>query len=185
MPQESRSINICISAEKIKKFILWVVFATFSLSTAVNVSLAQEKTESVIHIDIPVKLENAKVVFVMDRLSFAGDMPYGLKYMSGFMNHFKVQNTKVQIVAIFYADATYLVLNDNAYNACRHITTGNPYKEPILQLIKNGAQVEVCAVAMKANNISNEDLIPGIKVNSGAIGRIVSLVQDGFIQIEP
>ena len=45
--------------------------------------------ERAIHIDIPVKLEKANVVFNMDHLAFAGDMPVGIKYMHLLANRFK------------------------------------------------------------------------------------------------
>ncbi|MHB1590602.1 MAG: hypothetical protein ACYCTW_03585 [Sulfuricella sp.] len=31
----------------------------------------------------------------------------------------------------------------------------------------------------------NESLLPGAKVNSGALGRIVQLVQEGYVMIQP
>jgi hypothetical protein len=33
--------------------------------------------------------------------------------------------------------------------------------------------------------VGNEDLLPELKVNAGAIGRLIQLVHDGYIQIQP
>jgi len=83
-------------------------------------------------------------------------------------------------------------------------------------LLKQGVQIEECAVSMNAHGWSNEDLLPGVnpvrnssgalnpagivlkpnpaassevsngvKVNTGAVGRIIQLVQEGYIQIQP
>jgi intracellular sulfur oxidation DsrE/DsrF family protein len=46
-------------------------------------------------------------------------------------------------------------------------------------------QIEECAISMKNNGWGNPDLLPGVKVNSGAVGRLIQLVQEGYIQIQP
>jgi intracellular sulfur oxidation DsrE/DsrF family protein len=138
-----------------------------------------------IRIDIPVKLEKADVVFNMDHLAFSGDMPVGLKYMHLLANRMKEMGTKGRIIGVFHGDAAYMTLNDKPYNAYRHISTGNPYKGLIAELLKQGVQVEECAVSMKSHKWVNEDLLPGVKVNTGAVGRLIQLVQEGYVQIQP
>ena len=78
-----------------------------------------------------------------------------------------------------------MTLNDKAYNAYRAVSTGNPYKELIARLIKQGVQIEECAVSMKSHNWVNEDLLPGVKVNTGAVIRLIQLTQEGYVQIQP
>ncbi len=138
-----------------------------------------------IHVDIPVILEYADVVFNMDHLAFAGDMPVGMNYMRLLSDRFREMNTKGQVIAIFHGDAAYMTLNDRAYNAYRKVSTGNPYKELLSGLLRSGIQIEECAVSMRNHQWGNEDLLPGITVNSGAVGRLIQLVQKGFVQIEP
>jgi intracellular sulfur oxidation DsrE/DsrF family protein len=46
-------------------------------------------------------------------------------------------------------------------------------------------QIEECAISMKSNGWGNQDLLPGVKVNAGAVGRLIELVQEGYIQIQP
>jgi intracellular sulfur oxidation DsrE/DsrF family protein len=65
-----------------------------------------------------------------------------------------------------------MTLNDNAYNAYRKISTGNPYKDLIVMLLKQGVQIEECAVSMNAHGWGNEDLLPGVnpvRNSSGAL----------------
>lgn len=143
------------------------------------------KIEQTIHIDIPVELEKANVVFNMDHLSFAGDIPVGIKYMGLLAQRFKEMGTKGEIIGIFHGDAAYMTLNDQAYNTYRNVTTGNPYKGLIAGLMKAGVQIEECMVSMKNHKWVNEDLLPGVKVNRGAVGRIIQLVQQGYVQIQP
>ncbi len=146
---------------------------------------APKQNELKINIDIPVVLKKANVVFDIGRVSFSGDMPFALRYMSIMAKTFKEKGTEGQIIGIFYADASYLVLNDQAYNAHRHVTTGNPYKGLVADLMAQGVQIEQCANAMKMQRISNEDLLTGVKVNSGANLRMVQLMQEGFVRLQP
>ena len=141
--------------------------------------------EHPIRVDIPVVLERADVVFNMDHLAFIGDLPVGMNHMRMLANRFKEMNTKGQIIGVFHGEAAYMMLNDRAYNAYRKVSTGNPYKTIVRDLLGQGIQIEECAVSMKNHLWGNEDLLPGVKVNSGAVSRLVQLVQTGFVQIEP
>jgi intracellular sulfur oxidation DsrE/DsrF family protein len=38
---------------------------------------------------------------------------------------------------------------------------------------------------MKSHNWINEDLLPGVKVNTGAVGRLIQLAQEDYAQIQP
>jgi intracellular sulfur oxidation DsrE/DsrF family protein len=144
-----------------------------------------KKDEHKIVVEIPVVLEKANVVFNMDHLAFAGDLPVGINYMHLLVNRFKEMKTKGQIIGVFHGDAAYMTLNDEAYNAYRKVTTGNPYKVLIAELIKQDVQIEECAVSMKNHAWGNENLLSGVKVNSGAVGRIIQLIQGGYVQIQP
>ncbi|ERR1035437_893692 len=162
------------------------VFAGFGLAgLAWAVDGQETKPSSTIHIDIPVTLEKANVVFNLDHLVFTGDLPVGMKYMNLLAKRIKEMGAQGQIIGVFHSEAAYLTLNDKAYNAYRNVTTGTPYKELVANLIKQGVQIEECAVSMKAHGWSNNDLLPGVKVNGGAVARLIQLVQQGYIQIQP
>jgi intracellular sulfur oxidation DsrE/DsrF family protein len=154
-------------------------------TTAAAAEAVQQKSGGDIRIDIPVKLEKANVVFNMDHLAFVGDQPIGLMYMHRLAERFKEMGTSGHIVAIFQAKAAYMTLNDKAYNAFRKVKTGNPYKASIATLMKQGVQIEECAVSMKGHHWDNADLLPGIKVNGGAVLRLIQLEQAGYVQIQP
>jgi intracellular sulfur oxidation DsrE/DsrF family protein len=147
--------------------------------------MSQHKAEYAIHVDVPVVLEKANVVFNMDHLVFAGDMPVGINYMRLLANRFTEMNTQGQIVSVFHGDAAYMTLNDETYNTYRQVKTGNPYKNLVAELIRQGVQIEECAVSMENHHWLNDDLLPGVKVHSGAIGRLIQLVQEGYVQIHP
>ncbi|MDA8095364.1 MAG: DsrE family protein [Betaproteobacteria bacterium] len=138
-----------------------------------------------IHVEIPVKLKEADVVFNMDHLAFFGDMPVGMKYMHLLALRMKKTRTPGKIIGVFHGKAAFMTLNDKAYDAYRGVTTGNPYKGLIANLQRQGVQIEECAVSMKGHGWGNADLLPGVLVNAGAVGRIIQLVQQGYVQIQP
>ncbi len=147
--------------------------------------IKDKKGEHKIVVGIPVALEKADVVFNMDHLAFSGDFPVGIKYMHLLANRLKEMGIKGNIIGIFQGDAAYMTLNDNAYNMYRHVSTGNPVKVLNAELMKQDVQLEVCSVSLKNHQWGNEDLLPGGQVNNGAVGRLIQLVQDGYVQIQP
>jgi len=147
---------------------------------------ADQPAANEIRIDVPVALTQAKVVFNMDHsAAMVGDQPIGLTYMARMLVAFATNHTDWRMVAVFHNTPAYLLLDDAAYNKARNTTHGNPYKDQILALIRQGVEIDECAVTMKANGWGNADLVPGVKVTTAAVGRIVQLVQDGYVQIEP
>lgn len=163
-----------------------LLFAFFGLTQSLFApGIKDIQAEPVIQIDIPVKLKKANIVFNISQVDFSGDIPTGIKYMQLLATRFKEMRTQGRIIGIFHGHAAYLIVNDKAYNTYRLTETGNPHKKLIMTLIEQGIQIEACAVSMKNNGWSNEDLLPGVKVNAGAIGRLIQLVQEGYVQIQP
>lgn len=136
-------------------------------------------------IDVPVKLERADVVFNMDHLAFEGDNPTGLNFMHLMAGYFEQWKTQGSIIAIFHGEAGYMMLDDARYNAVRHTPRGNPYKPMILALMARGVRFEECAETAKTNAWVNADFLPGVKVTTAANLRIVQLVQQGYVSIQP
>lgn len=136
-------------------------------------------------IDIDVTLKQANIVFNMDHLAFAGETPFGLLWMRVMTDSFKAKHTKWQMTAIFHGGAGYMLLNDAAYNRVRKTQGGNPYAKDIAALQAVGIRFEECGQTARDNGWVNADLLPNVAVNSGANFRIVQLVQQGFVQIQP
>ena len=141
------------------------------------------KGEKTIHIDIPVTLEEVKVVFSIASLSFEGDLPASLFHMGLIADDIADWKAKFQVVAVFHTNAGHVTLHDAAYNADREITTGNPHKGMVADLIKRGMKVELCGATAKVHNYGNADLLPDIKINRDAMARTTQLVQEGFVKI--
>ncbi len=166
-----------------KLLILAAVITGSSFTTAFAAEAEFASTE--VKIDISVHLKKGNVVFNMDHLAFSGDQPVGLKYMTLLKERFEKEKIAGKIIAVFHGDAGYMTLEDESYNAYRNVKTGNPYKAQIQELIKNGVQIEECAMTMKAKKWLNKELILGVKVNTGAVVRLLELNQQGFYEMHP
>lgn len=159
------------------------LFAAASFFFTPSFSFAQEKPEQTLHIDIPVKLEKANVVFNIHELLLFGDLPYDIAHLQILTNNFKEWDVKGQIIGLFHSEAGYVMLDDEAYNNFRHVKTGNPFKAILVDLMKQGVQIELCGATAKANNWVNANLIPGVKVNTNAMVRLIQLSQAGYTQL--
>ena len=140
-------------------------------------------SEDALHIDIPVKLTEVKVVFSIASLSFEGDLPASLFHLQLIVDDIADWRARSQVVAVFHTNAGHVTLHDAAYNAERNIATGNPYKGLVADLIRRGVRVELCGATAKAHHWGNADLLPDIKINTDAMARTTQLVQEGFVKI--
>ena len=140
-------------------------------------------SESPLRIDIPVTLSELKAAFSVAALAFEGDLPASIFHLQLITKDVDNWNAKAQVIAVFHTSAGHVTLHDQAYNADRMVSTGNPYKELVADLMKRGVQVELCGATAAAHHWGNEDLLPGIQVNSDAMSRMSQLVQAGFVQI--
>ena len=139
--------------------------------------------EKLLHIDIPVKLSNVKMVFSIGALAFEGDLPASIFHLQLVENDIADWDAKSEVVAVFHTNAGHVRLHDVAYNADRNVATGNPYKDLVGDLQQRGVQVELCGATAKAHHWGNADLLPGIKINTDAMARTTQLVQQGFVKI--
>ena len=122
-----------------------------------------------LQIDIPVKLDDAKIVFSVASLSFEGDLPAALFHMNLIVDDIATWKAKSDVVVVFHTNAGHVTLDHEAYNPDRNISTGNPYRKLVTDLMEKGR--------------GNADLIPGIKINTDAMARTTQLVQAGFVKI--
>jgi len=164
----------------------WFVTLVICLGAGLGVFLqdsASAMAQEALHIDVPTKLEKANVVIDFGHAVYAGDMPFALGDINLLASDVQEWNAQGQIVVIFHGDAAYLILNDESYNANRHMTTGNPYKTVLNGLIAKGVQLELCGATAKGNHWGNANLLPGVKVNRNAMVRVTQLEQDGYTMI--
>lgn len=164
-------------------FILIVFCCSFSHVVGYASDATAAKAEESLQINLPVKIQKGNAVFNVGQVALLGTMPIALAHINILSNDFKAQNVKGEIIAIFHTEAGYIALNDNTYNEYRHVNTGNPYKELIVNLMNRGVQFELCGATAKAHRWVNTDLISGLKVNTDAMIRLTQLGQEGFVII--
>jgi intracellular sulfur oxidation DsrE/DsrF family protein len=140
-------------------------------------------SEKPLHIAIPVTLAEVKVAFSVGALTFEGDLPASIFHLQLIENDIADWNAKAQVIAVFHTNAGHVTLNDSTYNAERNVATGNPYKKLVADLMKRGAQIELCGATAKVHKWGDADLLPGVKVNTDAMARTTQLVQEGFVKI--
>ena len=142
-------------------------------------------SEKPLHIDIPVTLSELKVAFSVAALAFEGDLPASIFHLQLIINNIADWKAKAQaqVIVVFHSLAGHVTLRDQAYNADRNVSTGNPYKELVQDLMKRGVKVELCGATAAVHHWGNEDLLPSVKVNTNAMARITQLVQEGYVQI--
>lgn len=140
-----------------------------------------ENTE--LRIDIPVTLTDLKIVFSISALAFEGDLPAPLFHLNLITGDIADWGATSDVIAVFHTNAGHVALHDEAYNSDRNISTGNPYKGLVADLIGRGVGVELCGATAKAHGWVNADLLPDIKVNTDAMARTAQLVQLGFVKI--
>jgi len=136
-----------------------------------------------LHIDVPTRLNKANVVVDMGHAVFGGDMPFALGDIQLLATDLRQWQANGQVIVIFHGDAAYMVLNDSAYDANRHVTTGNRFKSALKKWMATGVQIELCGATAEANHWTNADLLPGVKVNLNAMVRLTQLEQDGYTLI--
>jgi len=85
---------------------LWVALALLVCEPTLSTRPVQAQQ---IHIDIPVVLKDAKVVFNLDRLPFEGDEPAGLQFLKQMIHYFKRVSTKASVVAVFHGGSGYML----------------------------------------------------------------------------
>ena len=146
-------------------------------------TLDMSTSKEPLHIDIPVKLAEVKVAFSIGALMFEGDLPASIFHMQLIENDIADWGAKAQVIAVFHTNAGHATLNDNSYNVDRNVSTGNPYRGLLADLMRRGAEVELCGATARVHKWGNEDLLPGIKVNTDAMARTTELVQQGFVKI--
>jgi intracellular sulfur oxidation DsrE/DsrF family protein len=141
------------------------------------------KQENALQIDIPVEIDEFKVVFSIGGLVLEGDMPASLVHMQMIKDDAQVWKAKESVVAVFHTNAGHVTLHDISYNRNRHIATGNPYRGVLSELMERGVRVELCGFTAAGNGWGNADLIPGVRVNTDAMARTTQLVQQGYIKM--
>lgn len=138
---------------------------------------------STLTIDVPVHLEQVASVHSIGSLQFEGDLPAALFHLQLITDDIAEWKARSEVIVVVHTNAGHVALNDHAYNASRNISTGNPYKDLVAELVSRGVKMELCGATARANGWGNADLLPNVRINLDAMARTIQLVQQGFVKI--
>lgn len=144
---------------------------------------AQSHDTGALHVDIPTKLAISNIVVDYGHAAYLGDSLFGLGDIRLLAGELKKSAAVGQVVVIFHGDAAYITLDDESYDANRHVATGNPFKALLGELMAQGIQLELCGATAAGNHWGNANLLPGVKVNVNAMVRVTQLEQAGYTLI--
>lgn len=138
--------------------------------------------QEAIRIDVPVDLAKADVVFnIMNPQPIPGKQNslFLAQVMTGVLSQ---RGTPKNVIMIFHSGAAAFACGDSTFNRLTGTSSGNPYKSQISDLQKAGVHTEICVKSMEFQKITRNQLLPGIKVNGGALLRVIELTQKGYTQ---
>lgn len=91
---------------------------------------------------------------------------------------------QVHIAAVIHGAASDHLLTDEAWNAHRNETGGNPNRELIAELSRNGVSIELCDVRRVMNGWEKSDIHPDVLLVSNAYERLVDLQMRGYAYVK-
>ena len=94
---------------------------------------------------------------------------YGVVLTAALFRGFVDLGAKVTETFLLFLNADF-ILADGSY-------------QRLAGLMEQGVKFELCGATAKANHWINEDLLPGVKVNTDAMVRVTELEQQGFTMI--
>lgn len=93
------------------------------------------------------------------------------------------QDFKLNIVAHFQGGQ--FLLNDDAYNKLKGVTTGNPSLATVQSLLAQGVHIYLCQNTMRASGWVTSDLIPGVEEVPGGVVALADFSLRGWAVITP
>ena len=90
---------------------------------------------------------------------------------------------ELNIVAHFQGGP--FLLTDAAYNKLKNVTTGNPSRATVEDLLSKGVHVYMCQNTMRANGLKTADLIGGVEEVPGGVVALADFAQRGWAVITP
>jgi len=85
--------------------VLLVTASFIGFGTTYSADRADAQSDHALHIDVPVKLEKAKVVFDIGHLVLNGNVPFFTRDMDLLVTDLKDWNVKGEVIAVFHGDA--------------------------------------------------------------------------------
>ncbi|WCP16058.1 hypothetical protein sphantq_04554 (plasmid) [Sphingobium sp. AntQ-1] len=127
-----------------------------------------------------------RVVFSVTKAAMTPDkINPSLEKVARFLNLLAADSVRPQrgnVVVVIHGPATPIVTTDAVY-ASHAKTTSNPNAALIAALEAAGVSVRVCSQAMVGNEVSSDQLLPGVEIDDAALVTMANLQLRGFALI--
>lgn len=167
---------------KILMLLACLTIGNATLAESPTTSSPQKKVE---YLDIKHK-QNIRIAFQVSSGEMKHGANKGLHYVKHIMDHYTkngISDSNVNISAVLYGEASSAFLTSEALTKSRGKESTNPNIALIKALQSRGVSMELCGESKKIRKIEDSDLLPGVKVVTGAYARIVDLQHDGYSYI--
>lgn len=89
------------------------------------------------------------------------------------------------VAVIAYGQGGRWLLNDEAYNQSFGVTTGNPTRQIVEDLLARNLDLYMCQNTMKGNGWQVSDLLPGVKMVPSGAAAVVDFQLRGYRYLNP
>lgn len=136
---------------------------------------------------IPIQVrENLRIVYQLTDDAQHEGVNKGLFYARKIINTYEKQGIaadQVHLHLVYHGTGIAAVVNDDVRKRLG-VEAANPNGEILAELIKRGAQIELCENTMQQKGVKPTELMPGVKLVVGAFPRLIDLQLQGFAYIK-
>lgn len=89
-----------------------------------------------------------------------------------------VKRENLHVVAVIHSEATYTIMNNEAYKT--KFSTDNPNLALIEELLQNGVKIFVCGQSLISREVDHRTLIPGVKIALSMLTTVTTYQLNGY-----
>ncbi len=169
---------------------VYYLFIMFVLTTSAITYAQSNESEKA-----PLNIKNRSGLKIVAQINSVAVMPNGISAQVLAVHNLYEQYTKLgmkegkdfEILIVFRAEGVQFLLNDDAYNKKVKMAhpDGNPSKNLIEEMQKNGVKIYGCNVAIEKRGYKIEDIFPFTRRVTTGIGAVVDFEKSGHMLITP
>ncbi|NJM24532.1 MAG: DsrE family protein [Bacteroidia bacterium] len=93
-----------------------------------------------------------------------------------------VKRENLHVVAVIHSDATYTIMNNEAYKA--RFDTDNPNLALVEELLQNDVKIFVCGQSLIGREVDHRTLIPGVTIALSMLTTVTTYQLNGYAVLE-
>ncbi|MFM9426131.1 intracellular sulfur oxidation DsrE/DsrF family protein [Variovorax sp. GrIS 2.14] len=175
--------------------IVTTVLLALSLQCGTSIASAQTTVPAAENTKPPLQIAAQTGLKVVIQINYADTVPNGIAKQvlaaKNLFDHYAALGMQpgkdYDIAVVFRADGAQFLLTDDAYDS--KVKTphpaGNPNRALLDEMVKQGAKLYECSVAMRLKGYSAQDLLPYARVVVSGMGTLVDFEKSGYLPITP